>query len=164
MKTQLFQTVCVVVAVLVTALATGCGERHASLSQPTQTQATNIKPDPAIKTLEAQVGMAFPTNAVLVNSGDGGGREASHMFYEWAVFSPTQIKMPPRQGFAKDYLNLPLEDTVKFVEVTMGGRRKIEEPQVALSSDWQTNGFAFGGTLIRSSKGDYLVIQRGRIK
>jgi hypothetical protein len=63
----------------------------------------------------------------------------------------------------KDYLNLPLDDSVKFVHSRMG-RRKIEQPQAALSSSWQTNGFAFGGTLIRTPKGDYVVIQRGRIK
>jgi hypothetical protein len=44
------------------------------------------------------------------------------------------------------------------------GKREIEQPQAALGSDWQTNGFGFSGTLIRAPKGDYLVIRRGRIE
>lgn len=143
-------------------LATGCGDRQASSSQPTQ--AVNAKEDQALKELEAKVGIAFPTNAVLVNSSDGGGRDPSHGFYEWAVFSPSPIKMPPMQAVGvKDYLSLPLEDTVNYVQSRMG-KRKVDQPQAAFSSSWQTNGFGFGGTLIRSAKGDYLVIRRGRIK
>ena len=145
-------------------LATGCGDREASSSQSTSTQSVSAKEDPALKELEAKVGIAFPTNTVLVNSGDGGGRDPSHAFYEWALFSPTAITMPAMDApGVKGYLNLPLEDTVKFVQSRMG-KRKIEQPQTAFTSDWRTNGFGFSGTLVRSAKGDYMVISRGRAK
>jgi hypothetical protein len=162
MKTTAFQTACLVFASLSLLAMTGCNDRRDAPGQTTQNM--NTKEDPALKDLETKAGISFPTNTVLVNFGDGGGRDASHGFYEWAVFSPSPIKMPVMQATGvKDYLSLPLDDTVKFVQSRMG-KRKIEQPQAALSSDWQTNGFAFGGTLIRSPKGDYLVIQRGRIK
>lgn len=164
MKTQSFQTLCVVLAVLVAVLATGCSERQASSSQPTQTPTTNMKPDPAVKALEAQVGMAFPTNTVLLNATDGGGRDPSYGFYAWGLFSPNTIKMPPMKApGVKDYLNLPLEDTVKSVQGMMG-KRKISQAQSAFTSEWETNGYTFRGTLVRSPQGDHLLIERFRQK
>ena len=162
MKTTALRMMCLVFATLSMSLATGCNEWQAAPGETTQN--VSAKVDPVLKDLETKAGISFPTNAVLVDFGDGGGRDASHGFYEWAVFSPSPIKMPLMQATGvKDYLKLPLDDTVKFVQSRMR-KRRIEQPQVALSSDWQTNGFAFGGTLIRSDKGDYLVIQRGRTK
>lgn len=153
---------CGVAAAIAVLLSSGCGEHPASSTQPTHVEDT--KPDPAVKALEAQVGMVFPANTVLLSADDGGGRDASHGFYQWALFSPVPLKMPSMQATGvKDYLNLPLDDTVKFVQSRMP-KRKIDQPLVALSSSWQMNGFAFGGTLIRTPKGDYLVIQRGMSK
>ena len=63
----------------------------------------------------------------------------------------------------KDYLNLPLADTVEFVESKMG-KRKLTQPQSAFSSEWQTNGYEFRGTIVRTPQGDYLVVERFRKK
>jgi hypothetical protein len=124
----------------------------------------NTKSDPAIKELEDKVGMLFPTNAVLVASTDGGGRDPSFGFFAWAIFSPSQIKMPLMQApGVRDYLKLPLEDSVKVVE-SMMRKQRISHPQVAFSSEWQTNGFEFRGTLVRSMTGDYVVIEQFRKK
>ncbi len=162
MKTRAVLTTHVVLTTLSIVLATGCGDRQASSNQPTQT--VNTKPDPDIKTLEAKVGMAFPTNAVLVNSTDGGGRDASYGYYAWAVFSPSQITMPIIQApYVKGYLDKPLADSVEFVEGMMP-RQKISQPQAAYGSRWETNGFEFRATLVRSAKGDHLVIQQFRQK
>lgn len=117
----------------------------------------------ALNSLELKTGLSFPTNAVLVTSGDGGGRDASHQFYEWAVISPTPVTLPKMVApGVQDYLKLPLKDTAEFVQSRMEAHR-IVEPQVAFSTDWKTNGFSFSATVIRSAKGDYLVITQGRL-
>ena len=143
-------------------LAGGCGDHQSESSQPAQ--AVNTTENLALKEMALKVGIVFPTNVILVYSGDGGGRDPSHQFYEWAVFSPTPIKMPTMQApGVKDYLTMPLDDTVKFVQSRMKNQ-KIEQPQFAIDSSWHTNGFGFSGTLIRTVKGDYLVISQGREK
>ena len=124
----------------------------------------STKNESALKDVSAKVGIAFPTNAVLVNATDGGGRDPSSEFYAWGLFSPAAIKMPPMKApGVKDYLNLPLEDTVKFVQGMMRNQ-KILQPQSAFSSEWETNGYTFQGTLVRSPQGDHLVIEQFRRK
>ena len=162
MKTTFVQIASGVATAIAILLATGCGERQVSSSQ--LTQAANMKPDPAVKALEAQVGMAFPTNTVLLNATDGGGRDPGYGFYAWAVFSPSPITMPIIQApYVKGYLDKPLADSAEFVEGMMR-KQKISQPQAAYGSRWETNGFEFRGTLVRSLRGDYLVIQRFRQK
>jgi hypothetical protein len=138
--------------VILVLLTPGCGSRPASTSGSTQ----------ALNSLELKTGLRFPTSAVVVASGDGGGRDASHRFYEWAVFSPTPVTLPRMIApGVQDYLRLPLRDTAEFVQSRMDARR-ILEPQTAFSTDWKTNGFAFSATLVRGTEGDYLVITQGR--
>lgn len=136
MNTPSIQTVGTVVVLLCTMLGTGCSERQTSLSQPTQSQQTvNPKPDPAVIALEAQVGMTFPTNTVLLDATDGGGRDSSHGFYAWGLFSPTAIKMPPMKAVGvEDYLILPLDNTVRFVQGMMA-ERTISQAQAAFCSE-----------------------------
>ncbi|NLI01083.1 MAG: hypothetical protein GX446_16495 [Chthonomonadales bacterium] len=160
-KPQATHVVLTALSILLTA---GCDDRQVSSSQSTSTQSVNAKEGPALKELEAKVGIAFPTNTVLVNSTDGGGRDASYGFYAWAVFSPSPITMPPMKAVGvKDYLNLPLEDTVKSVQGMMG-KRKISQAQSAFTSEWETNGYTFRGTLVRSPQGDHLLIEQFRKK
>jgi len=164
MKTKTAQTVHGVLAVLSILLATGCGDRQAASIKSTSTQSVNAKEDPALKELEAKVGITFPTNAVLVNATDGGGRDPSSGFYAWGLFSPTTITMPTMKApGVKDYLNLPLEDTVKFAQGMMRSQ-KISQPQSAFSSEWETNGYTFRGTVVRTPQGDHLIIEQFRKK
>lgn len=152
------------IAALSILLATGCGDRQASLSQSTSTQSVNAKEDPALKELEAKVGIAFPTNAVLVNATDGGRHDPSSGFYAWGLFSPTAITMPAMKApGVNGYLNLPLEETVKFVQ-GMVRSLKISQAQSAFSSEWETNGYTFRGTLVRTAQGDYMAIEQFRMK
>ena len=140
---------------------TGCSEHPASNAT---IQSVSTKANPALKELEARVAMTFPTNAILVNATDGGGRDPSYGFYAWTVFSPSQIKMPPMPAPGiQDYVNLPLEDAVKMLDGLMH-KRKVTQPQAAFMSEWQTNGFDFRGTLVRSATGDYLAIEQFRKK
>src|SRR5688572_11672187 len=119
-------------AALCILLGTACSDDAISPA-PTSTQSIHANENSALKALEAKVGIDFPTDAVLVNATDGGGREPSHQFYEWAVFSPTAITMPVmNQPGVKDYLNLPLENTVEFVQSHMGTRR-VEQPEACLT-------------------------------
>ena len=59
---------------------------------------------------------------------------------------------------------LKLEDTVKYVHSTMSNRKKIPQPQVQFSSDWETNGYTFRAALVRTAHGDYLAIEQYRNK
>lgn len=164
MKRRFVQIACVVLAGLAIQVATGCGGWKASSSEPTKTKTVSMKPDPALKALEAQVGMTFPAKTVLLDATDGGGRDASYEFYAWGLFSPAAMKMPPMKAAGvKDYLNLPLEDTVKSVQ-SMMGKRRISQAQSAFTSEWETNGYTFRGTLVRSAQGDHLLIERFRQK
>lgn len=141
-------------------LIAGCGDQQAAPDRTTQNAAP--KDDSALKDLETKTGLLFPSDAVLVSSGDGGGRDASYGYYEWAVFSPAPIKLPAMQAPpGKEYLDLPLESTAAFVQSRMG-KLGVEQAQSARGSHWKTNEFGFRATLIRSPKGDYLVIQRGK--
>ena len=143
-------------------LVLGCDDRHASTSH--LKHSVNAKPDPAIIILEAKLGMAFPTNSILVGETDGGGRDPSYGFYAWGVFSPTAITMPKMKAPGViDYLNLPLEDAVEFVQGKIHGQ-KIAQPQYAIGSEWETNGYSFRGTLVRTPQGDYIAIEQFRQK
>jgi hypothetical protein len=62
----------------------------------------------------------------------------------------------------KDYLALPLKNTTEFVQNRIRAQR-IVEPQAAFSTEWKTNGFSFSATVVRGTKGDYLVITQGRL-
>ena len=66
-----------------------------------------------------------------------------------------------KEPSVKGYLNLPLEDTVEFVQ-SMIPNRKILQPQSAFSSEWEKNGYVFEGTLVRTPQEDYLVIEQFR--
>jgi hypothetical protein len=158
MKTKAVQTASAMLAALIILFANGCNDRQVTSSQVAQN--VNTKEDQALKELEMKVGISFPANTVLVNSTDGGGRDSSYGFYAWGLFSPTAIKMPPMKApGVTDYLNLPLDDTVKFVQGMMRNR-KISQPQSAFSSEWETNSYTFRGTLVRSPHGDHLVIEQ----
>lgn len=162
MKTRPSQTIHEVLAVLTILLTVGCGDGQVASNQPMQ--AASAKESKDLQDLETRIGITFPTNTVLVNSTDGGGRDPGYGFYAWGLFSPSAVKMPPMKApGVKDYLNLPLEDTVKFVQGMMRSR-KIVQSQSAFSSEWEKNGYTFRGTLVRSQQGDYLVIEQFRKK
>jgi len=136
-------------------LAAGCDRGRQTKSSGANAQ--------ALSSLELKTGVSFPTNTVLVHSGDGGGREASHQFYEWALYCPTPTTLPKMTAVGvKDYLNLPLKDTAEFVQSRMKTQR-IVNAQSAFSTDWKTNGFSFSATVVRGTEGDYLVITQGKL-
>src|SRR5256885_2202762 len=124
MKISIMGRACILFALLIVLISAGCNDSRTPLNQTSAN--VNTKSDPAIKELEDKVGMLFPTNAVLVASTDGGGRDPSFGFFAWAIFSPSQIKMPLMQApGVKDYLKLPLEDSVKVVASMMRKQRII---------------------------------------
>jgi len=163
MKTRFNSIVCIVCLVLPILSTTGCSEHRTHLDSSTrQAKAEKKEESGVLRELESKAGISLPTEAVLVNSGDGGGRDPSYEFYFWAVFSPSPIKMPVMHAVGvKDYLNLPLEDTVKYVEATMR-KGKIAKPESAISSHWIRDRYKFEGTIVRSSEGDYLVVEQFR--
>ena len=163
MKQKINQTLFTLfTALTLAACLTGCGDSSGSaISQsPSERKAHDEK----LKDLETKVGFSFPTNTVIVSAGDGEIRDPSSGFYFWGLYSERPISMPVMSApGVKDYLKLPLESSLKYVQGEMPGR-KIRQPQIALGSSWETNGYIFRGTLIRSPQGDYLVIERFRQK
>lgn len=161
MKQKINQTLFTLfTALTLAACLTGCGDSSGSaISQsPSERKAHDEK----LKDLETKVGFSFPTNTVIVSAGDGEIRDPSSGFYIWGLFSEHPVSMPLMSApGVKDYLKLPLESTLKYVKGVMPGRT-IRQPQIALGSEWATNGYTFRGTLIRSALGDYLVIERFR--
>lgn len=114
----------------------------------------------ALKDLGTKAGMSFPIEARIIAHDNGGRIDPKGGFYQWVIFSSSSVKMPPMQApGVKDYLDLPLPNSVKSIEVYMG-KRKISQPQAAFTSTWETNGFQFRGLLVRSTDGDYLKVER----
>jgi hypothetical protein len=112
--------------------------------------------------LQSKANICLPDDTVIIASSDGGGRDAPGDYHLWVLHSQSKITMPIMHApGVKDYLTMPLDDTVKFVEVEMRPR-KIISPKLALSSDWMNNDYRFEGTLVRSSEGDYLVIEQSK--
>jgi hypothetical protein len=141
--------------VILLMLASGCDSGRQPKSANTNSQ--------VLSSLESKAGVIFPTNTTVVYSGAGGGREPSHQFYEWAVYCPTPVTLPKMTAVGvTDYLNLPLKDTVEFVQSRMRTQR-IVSAQSAFSTEWKSNGFGFSATIVRGTHGDYLVITQDKL-
>src|SRR4051812_3553673 len=151
MKDMTAGIICIHCLLVILVTSVGCKDQT---SHTQGSASTSAKADPAIKELETKTGMIFPVNATVVSTSDGGGRDPG--YYRWAVFSPSQIKMPPRASGKSDY-QLPLESCVKVLNGALR-KRNVSRPKAAFGNDWDTNGFEFHGTLIRSAEGDYLLI------
>jgi hypothetical protein len=116
----------------------------------------------AVMDLGAKIGVSFPTNSVLLDESDGGGRDRSYGFYAWTVFCPETINIPQGEGSGPNgYTRLSLEPAVESIS-HMPSKQKILRPKSAFSSSWETNGFQFRGTLVHSEAGDYLLIEQFR--
>lgn len=138
--------------------AVGCGcSGEASRQRPAQ-QPINQN-DSVLKMFTEKTGVTCPESAGVIAHNDGGGRDPSHGFYQWVVFSSSPIKMP-FESEANEYRKMPLADTVKLIEVM--SNHKIVQPQVAFVSTWQTNNYDYRGHLLRAGKGDYLLVQQFR--
>jgi hypothetical protein len=164
MRTRILKIVYGLLSALCIHLVAGCGDRQACSSQSTSSQKVNGKENTALKELEEKIGIVFPSNTFLINATDGGGRDPNFGFYAWSVFSPAAIKIPSmKDPSVMGYLNLPVENTVEFVQ-GMIRNRKISQPLSAYGSEWERNGYLFRGTLVRTKQGDYLVIEQFRKK
>ncbi len=112
--------------------------------------------------LESSTGLTFPGDTVLLNADDGGRHDPKISYYEWTIFSKSPINLPKTTApGVVDYLSLPLNDSVQYVEVRTGSH-KISKPFVAFGSDWENPMYTFRGTLVRAQDGDYLVVERFR--
>ena len=118
-----------------------------------------------IESLRQKSGILLPSGVRLLHHGDGGGRDASHEFYSWTIFSSSQVT-PPRMKEAyivKGYLDLPLENSVRLLKVSAQGEDFSDAIQ-AMASNWETNGYGFSSTLVRTKRGDYVHIRQGKLK
>lgn len=109
-----------------------------------------------VSDLEAQVGLVLPSDVVILNSGDGGGRDASYEYYFWVLGSTNQMVSFFKIG---RNLNASPQTTTEMIEGSLQ-KRKILNLTNSYSVDWVTNGYQFSGWLGRSIVGDYLIIKR----
>jgi hypothetical protein len=135
-------------------------EAREAATAPPSAQAQSSATDPGLQKFEQGSGLVLPAGAAALSHGDGGVPDASVGFYEWVIFSPNPVVLPAHSG-GSQIANLPLPQTVGYVEAKMGGE-KIEAPQTACSAKWEANGFEFNATWIRGQKGDYLMVQQFR--
>jgi len=117
----------------------------------------------ALKELESDIGMTFPPDTKWL-AAHNSGRVPDDGFRLWTFYSPSPIAMPPdRAPYINGYLEADdLETCVRFLKGTMSWWRRIGRPKRAFYSGWDVGEFEFDGTLVRTSRGDYLVIQRSR--
>jgi len=144
-----------IIAVL-TIIATSCSHER---------QISTAEANAQFEIIQRRSGISFAAEVRLLNHGDGGGRDASYGFYNWTVFSPSQLVLPKMKEtyIEKGYLSLPLEDSIRLLKVTAKGEDFSDAIQ-AISSSWETNGYGFGATLVRTKHGDYLHLTAGRVK
>lgn len=138
-------------------LAGGCSDRGGN-----RVGAEPSTQESAKQEISRQTGLELPAACRVLVAGDGGGREPSLGYYYWSLFSGAPIALPALdEPGVHGELPLPLSDTVAFVQGKMGCQ-PIEDAIQASGTGWETNGFEFRGTTVRSVNGDYLVIERFR--
>jgi len=144
-----------IIAVLTT-IATSCSHEQ---------QISTAEANAQFEIIQQRSGISFAPEVRLLNHGDGGGRDASYGFYNWTVFSPTQLVLPKMKEayIERGYLSLPLEDSIRSLKVTAKGEN-FSDALEAISSSWETNGYSFGATLVRTKHGDYLHLTTGKGK
>ncbi len=144
----------ILIAVL-TSLFLGCNKT------PTVSMQSSV----ALNDLEKQSGITLPVGSVVLQHDDGGGREQSWQFYQWTVMSVSPITMPVIKTVGvKDYLTPPLDVAIKFIESRVPDKKVLGVAQIALRSEWETNGFEYKGTLVRTDSRDYFVCERFKKK
>lgn len=146
----------VTMAILITQ---GCEDRGKSISRDISNgsnQDTQV-----LEEMSRRTGIILPASGVvLLRADDGGGRDPGIGYYRWAVYCPSALAMPPFQAAGiNGYLDMPLQSTVKVIEDIVG-KGNLGKSKAAFSSEWQTNNFEYRGTLLRSSEGDYLVVEQ----
>lgn len=117
-----------------------------------------------IQELETQAGFVLPSDVELLDISDGGERDKSYGFLYWGLYSPTAITTMPldHTPYINGYLDRSLE-TAELIQDRLG-KRKIKEPQSVFTSHWEVNDYKFRGTVVRTLQGDYMVIERFRIR
>lgn len=139
----------------------GC-DRSSSVILSTQSASETSKQ--VLNDFENKSGLVLPEKSVLLSAGDGGGREASHQFYEWVVYSPSPINLPVKGApGVREYVNLPLDNTVKFVQTRVKDRT-ITGASLAIHTSWQRDPLGFSAELVRTDTGDYVIFNQGRVK
>lgn len=145
------------IVTFLTILGTGCDRK--------QPQIPAAEVNAQLEILRQRGGTMYASEVRLLHHGDGGGRDASYGFYEWTVFSPTEVVLPKMKEayITKGYLDLPLEDSIRLLKVTAKGEDFSDALQ-SISSNWETNGFGFSATLVRTKHGDYVHITTAKVK
>lgn len=167
----LIRLACVVALGLASVL--GCRKQAAADSESSDPSAPAVSsvvtPDapssgrsPALQKLAKNSGLVLSAGTRVLTHGDGGVPDPSVGFYEWVLWSALPLPLPEgRQADDKAVLSVPVAESVQYMEAKMNGA-KIENPQAAFSTGWQTNGYQLSGTWIRAQNGDYVIVQQSR--
>lgn len=144
----------------------GCGG-NSFLSLKGNSVADGANNKKALDFMESRTGLSLPSCSVVVDEGDGGGRDPSFGYYDWAVFSSEKIVLPPQilPSGEYGYYDQPRDwDSIRdYVQSRFKGH-KFDKPEYCSYTSWKTNGYIFRGHLVRTSEGDFLVVMQFREK
>ena len=112
--------------------------------------------------LNEHLGIDLTSSSIVLSASDGGGKrkDISYEHYFWTLYSPVPVKMP-----SEIKTIFPLEGDIKYIESRMYKKKmKISQAQYAFFSDWKKNGYIFRAKVVRTLRGDFLVVERIREK
>lgn len=142
-------------SVLIVLFVVNCSDESNQKAKSNETKDNDVK---MLYELKETSGQKLNSSVVVLYYGDT-GRENSG-YFEWLIFSNNPIVIPEiSEPNMPRYLELPLEDTVNFIESRMSGK-KIKKPILSFSSNWETGEYRFRATLVNAQEGDYVIFRR----
>jgi len=143
---------------LVVFLAIGCNDKdkHTALGKKPMGDKERIA-------LEKNIGMLLPKDVVILVSDDGGGRDAKWQYHCWLFYSKSGIDLSPSQvaspSIASFLPNRDVKDVADSIQSIIP-RTTLPTPTGASSLRWEPGTYEYRGTLLKTSDGDYLIVQR----
>ena len=128
----------------------GCGPREAL----TETSSLQV--------IQAQSGLDLTSSMKIVAASDGGGRLTGYS--EWVIYSasPNVIVIPPLAAHNGACVTNTTAVAVRAVERI--AKKPILNAFLAFSSNWESHGLEFQGTLLKTQGGDYLYLRQFKKK
>lgn len=133
----------------------GCGSPAQNATPLTEAERRKV---------ESESSLTLPSDVVVLLSEDGGGRDASYASYRWLFFSRTGITLTP--ATVPSPSNYLPSDDVESVRVYIQSmtRDKLPPAKMASSLHWSDGVYDFRGSVLKTEKGDYLTVERFRIR
>jgi hypothetical protein len=113
----------------------------------------------AMSTLTNQTGIGVSSNTMVIRELPGGNRNPGSVIWIIQSTAEIQLPLPTNPEVSEDYLELPVGEAVDSIRSFMNDVQ-IFEPRSAYFARWRKNGYTYGGTVVRSGRGDYLLLMQ----